>query len=391
MFLHEITIRNLLSFGTDSKPFALRPLNVLIGPNGSGKSNLLEIIGLLQAAPKDLSEPILEGGGALEWLHKYSSLTKNQSASIVATVRIAGGGSTVDFRHDLRFAQLMNNLFVDNESVTFERKENGQVESHIETRSNVLHPIEGRHPKLIEVNRQMVDESISMLALIREPVRHPATTGVGNFYRSIKIYREWSFGRRSSIRMPQSASARSEFLEENCSNLGLVLNGLRRHPVAKQTILDHLQDIYADITDYDVQVYGGSVQVYLEEGKVTIPATRLSDGTLRYLCLLAILCHPNPPPLICIEEPELGLHPDVLPRLGKLIKEASERTQLIITTHSDILLDAFRQEPEDVVVTEKHDGQTVFKRLDGDKLAVWLEKYSLSNLWSSGQLGGNRW
>lgn len=137
-------------------------------------------------------------------------------------------------------------------------------------------------------------------------------------------------------------------------------------------------------------VEGGSAQIFLREG-TSIPATRLSDGTLRYLCLLAILLHPTPPPLICLEEPELGLHPDAVVAVGKLIKEASTRTQLIITTHSQILVDTFQESPEDVVVVSKEKGSTHFKRLDADKLRPYLETYSLGSLWSSGDIGGNRW
>jgi len=77
---------------------------------------------------------------------------------------------------------------------------------------------------------------------------------------------------------------------------------------------------------------------------------RLSDGTLRYLCLLTILCHPAPPPLICIEEPELGLHPDILPEVAKMLVDAASRTQLIVTTHSDILVDCLSDHPEAIVV-----------------------------------------
>ena len=122
-----------------------------------------------------------------------------------------------------------------------------------------------------------------------------------------------------------------------------------------------------------------------------MPATRLSDGTLRYLGLLAILCHPKPPPLVCIEEPELGLHPDILPGLADLLLEASERCQLIVTTHSDTLVAALTYTPESVVVCEKEKGQTRMKRLDKVELSRWLEKYRLGELWSSGELGGNRW
>ena len=122
-----------------------------------------------------------------------------------------------------------------------------------------------------------------------------------------------------------------------------------------------------------------------------VPATRLSDGTLRFLCLLSILCHPNPPPLVCIEEPELGLHPDVLPVLSDLLREASQRCQLIVTTHSDMLVDTLTDTPESVVVCEKHDGMTEMHRLDKADLTEWLKRYSLGDLWTRGDLGGNRW
>ena len=133
------------------------------------------------------------------------------------------------------------------------------------------------------------------------------------------------------------------------------------------------------------------MQVVFTEGDFIIPATRLSDGTLRYLCLIAILCDPEPPPLIGIEEPELGLHPDILPKLADLLLAASERTQLIVTTHSDILVDALTEHPETIVVCEKHRGHTVTRRLNGEELAPWLQDYRLGDLWTRGQLGGTRW
>jgi len=149
--------------------------------------------------------------------------------------------------------------------------------------------------------------------------------------------------------------------------------------------------LYEGIDDYDVQIEGGRVQVFFHEGRCVVPATRLSDGTLRYLCLLAILCHPEPPPLICLEEPELGLHPDVLLTVAELLVEASERCQLIVTTHSDVLVDAMTDRPESVLVCEKHNGETALQRLSAEQLKPWLEKYRLGELWARGDLGGTRW
>jgi predicted ATPase len=109
------------------------------------------------------------------------------------------------------------------------------------------------------------------------------------------------------------------------------------------------------------------------------------------MALAAILLDPEPPPLVVIEEPELGLHPDVVLGIGELLVKASERMQLVVTTHSRVLINALEDHASSVVVCEKRDGQTEMKRLDPEQLEEWLEKYSLGYLWSIGELGGNRW
>lgn len=172
--------------------------------------------------------------------------------------------------------------------------------------------------------------------------------------------------------------------------MALVLSHFRGEH--KRKLVAALQELFDGIVDVNCPVTGGTVSLFLEErGGRQIPATRLSDGTLRYLCLLAVLLHPEPPSLVAIEEPELGLHPDLLPTLSDLLVQASERSQLIVTTHSDVLVDALTDKPESIVVCEKCAGQTSMGRLDKDELAKWLAEYSLGNLWTSGQLGGNRW
>ena len=85
------------------------------------------------------------------------------------------------------------------------------------------------------------------------------------------------------------------------------------------------------------------------------------------------------------------MHPDMIPTLAKLLREASQRTQLIITTHSDILIDALSDSPEDVLVFEKNNGVTAVKRLEKEPLKEWLNEYSLGELWRKGEIGGNRW
>jgi predicted ATPase len=87
----------------------------------------------------------------------------------------------------------------------------------------------------------------------------------------------------------------------------------------------------------------------------------------------------------------LGLHPDVIVKLAEILLEASERSQILITTHSEVLVDALTDYPESVVVCEKHGGCTTLRRLETDDLRVWLKDYSLGSLWRSGELGGTRW
>ena len=184
---------------------------------------------------------------------------------------------------------------------------------------------------------------------------------------------------------------RNDRLEEDFSNLGLFLNKLRRKPKAKNAILEGLRDLYEEFCDFDIIIEGGTVEVFFTEGEFIIPATRLSDGTLRYLCLLAILCDPDPPPLVCIEEPELGkLHPNILLEVADRLVDAFERTELIVTTDSDILVDAMSERPDAVIVCEKHSGRPM-ERLNEQKLSVWLKKYRLGELWTRGELGGTRW
>lgn len=191
------------------------------------------------------------------------------------------------------------------------------------------------------------------------------------------------------MRFPQKPDSPNNVLTEDGRNLGLVLNRLSRSLEVKQRLLEALRNLYAGLSDFHVNIEYGTVQVFLQEGNVSVPATRLSDGTLRYLCLLAVLCDPSPPPLVCIEEPELGLHPDVLPDLAALLRDTSERCQLIVTTHSYTLVDALTETPESVVVCEKLGGQTRMERLNGDDLRDWLERHRLGELWRMGELGAN--
>lgn len=369
--LQQIRLENLLSFGPETGALELRSLNVLIGPNGAGKSNLIEMLSLLQACTKHLGDWFRESGGISNFRRRGNELGKC-SIEVISEDQFFG----VKVTHSLEISRFGNNLIVDSERVLVQ---GDLVEG------------ESKDEALLTSDGKMLRHDQSVLSQRKDPDKYLGMTVINELYSGFRVYRDWSFGRFTPPRLPQRTDGRTDYLESDCSNLGMILNRIRRDPVQKAQLLECLNDLYPDIRDVDVSIEGGSVQVFLVEGTHAIPATRLSDGTLRYLCLLAILLHPTPPPLICIEEPELGLHPDVMPAMARLLKQASERTQLIVTTHSEVLVDALGDTPEDVVVCEKHAGCTTFNRLDGEQLKVWLKDYSLGNLWRSGQIGGNRW
>lgn len=387
MLIEQLTLNNLLSFGPQAKGITLQPLSVFVGPNGSGKSNLIEAIDLLRSAPEQLAKPIREGGGVSDWIWKGDP--KTRTANIDAVVKSPLGSSSL--RYVMSFTETAQRF-----QVTDERIENAVTKSG-HPQPYLYYHFKGGHPVLNvkgderKLQHEDIDIERSILAQRRDPDQYPEITHLATVFSRIRLYREWSFGRYTPPRLPQKADLPNQYLEPDSSNLGLVLNRLNRDPAVKQKLLKALRALYDGIDDFHVQIEGGTVQVFFHEGRMVVPATRLSDGTLRYLCLLAILCHPAPPPLVCIEEPELGLHPDILPTLATLLREASKLSQIIVTTHSDILVDAMTDQPENIYVCEKKDGQTIVKQLSATELEPWLKRYRLGDLWTRGDLGGTRW
>lgn len=388
ILIYHLTPKNFLSFGPDNTGIELNALNLFIGPNSCGKSNLIEAISLMRAAPKEMRDVTRKGGGVAEWIWKGGP---KDAASIDWVVR--NQKSSKLLRHVVAFRVVAQSFSLDDERVEYEKIEAGEKDAYFFYRYlnglPMLNTIDHGHRSLA---RETIEADRSILVQRRDPESYPELAWLAQSYEKVRIYREWSFGRNAVFREPQKADIRNDILEEDFSNLGLFLNRLKtRFPAAKKAILKGLKDLYDGINDFDISIEGGTVQVFFTEGEYSIPATRLSDGTLRYLCLLAVLCDPEPPPLICIEEPELGLHPDILPKVADLLRAASERTQIIVTTHSDILVDSMTKTPEAIVVCSKQQGKTIMERLNPDDLSDWLMKYKLGQLWTKGEIGGTRW
>ena len=117
-----------------------------------------------------------------------------------------------------------------------------------------------------------------------------------------------------------------------------------------------------------------------EKGLSTpIPATRLSDGTIHFIALVAILLKPELATPICIEEPKLGMHPDALAVIAGLLREASSTTQIVVTTHSDVLLSALSDSADSVLVCENVHGSSELRRLDTGPLTIGGKELALTS------------
>lgn len=387
-FLRSIRVRNLLSFGPDTSRLELRPLNILIGPNGSGKSNLLDAISLLQAAPRNLVEPIQGSGGISEWLWKGAA---SPVARLDVAFRYPDNDQTLC--HMLSFQQVGQRMELLDEAIENERPQPGRPDVYFYYRYQQGRPVLNVRSERRELKRESLLPDQSVLSQRRDPDQYPEITFLGEQYAKLRFFREGNVGRGAPSRRPQATDLAANYLAEDFSNLALVLNELEHRPGLSSRLMEALRDADPGIEKFSAYVRGGTIQLFVHYKDLhsPIPSTRISDGTFRYLCLLAILYHPDPPPVVCLEEPEIGLHPDLLPGLADALKDASQRMQLIVTTHSDVLVDSFSNAPECVIVCEKRDGATQMERLSSSELKEWLGTYGLGQLWRKGEIGGNRW
>lgn len=388
--LVELTLRNFLSFDAKAPSIPLGPLNVLVGANGSGKSNLIEAIGLLSEVPRKdgLAGALRRGGGIREWFWKGKE--ENAHASIEAVVKLTGTKEP-PIRHRLELAESGQQLLIFDERVENAAPSPGYEKPYFYFGYEKGNPMINAMGEERGLTRDSINAIDSILAQRRDPDTYPVLTRLAEQYEQVRIYRDWTFDRNAPSRRPEATDLPGDFLLPDASNLAMVLNALKKQPKSRRRIEEHLDRLAERFERYETTVEGGSIQLFLQEGDWLVPAVRLSDGTLRFITLLAILLHPKPPPLVVIEEPELGLHPDMMPTIAELLLDASQRTQVVATTHSDILIDALTEHPEAILVCDKDGGGTQVRRLDAKELGPWLESYSLGRLWRSGELGGNRW
>ncbi|MDJ1473461.1 AAA family ATPase [Xanthocytophaga flava] len=213
-----------------------------------------------------------------------------------------------------------------------------------------------------------------------------------DYFNGFKIYHFHDTGFNS----PMKQFARlhdNEFLREDGSNLAAFLYFLQKKKESSfQMIEATIRSIAPFFKSFDLtpnRLNEDTIELkWIEEGSdMYLNAHNLSDGTLRMICLTTLLLQPDLPKTIILDEPELGLHPVAINKLAGLLKKAAEKgSQIIVSTQSVGLIDNF--EPEDIIVTDRENQQSVFKRLSTEELKDWLDEYSLGELWNKNIIGG---
>jgi predicted ATPase len=378
MFISSLTLRNILSF-RDPPPLELRPLNILIGANASGKSNLINCIQLLQALPNSLGTFIGQRGGTEAWIWKGAKRT-DDAAHLTCQFETEQD----KLEYEIAFRAVEHVLVIQSEVVN-----RGQDEVYIPS----IYRIAGnlQMGQISEPGIPNIAPGESVFEAYRNPLDPTPITRSARALNDIRIYRGFNTGTNDEARTGVSSSGPKHPIAETGYNLALVLQEMDFHGSLRK-VKEYLHRLSDRFEDIKIRLEGGRATLYVQErGIGMIPSTALSDGTLKFLCTMAVLFDPNPARLICIEEPEIGLHPDALTLVADALREASSHMQIVVTTHSDALVDRFSDEPETVVVCDRDSCEsTRFRRLSSEQLKEWLEEYTLGDLWRRGEIGGTQ-
>lgn len=359
------TIKRLTIEGFKSirklEDFELRPLNVLIGANGAGKSNFLEFFRLMrELIGERLQLKVQKDGGASACLFLGPKVTTKLAAKLLF-------GS-----YGYRFALVPT---ADGRLI-FEEEE---VMPQTHVRNDIWLPLGKGHDetKITDYMRTSVDAQ--------------------SFHRGLSSTIVYHFHDTSETAgvLHENQKNDNEYLRPDGRNLAAFLYRIRQvDPAAYTRIRDAVKLAAPFFEDFKLRPMPENPDLirleWLQKGSdYPFLARQLSDGTLRFICLAAALVPNNFvfSPTVLFDEPELGLHPYALTLLASLFDQAARQNrQVIVSTQSAQLLNEFS--PEDIIVVERSQGESVFRRLDSAQLSGWLEDYTLGDLWQKNVLGG---
>lgn len=364
--IRKLTIEGFKSI-QKLEEFNFRSLNVLIGANGAGKSNFVGFFRLLrELIEQRLQLTIATEGGADACLYMGPKITKR----LVGKLYFGING----YEFELVPTDDNRLIFAD-EATNYVQlmKRRSLGSGHSEARL-----------------KNHKDDSGLM-------AKHGVPYYVFNAVSGWVVYHFHDTSSTAGVRR-QGAINDNEILRPNAENLAAFLFRIRQtNPVEYDKIRDVVRLAAPFFDDFKLRPVSTNPElIQLEwlqkESDYPFRASQLSDGTLRFICLATALLQPSPPPTVLFDEPELGLHPYALVLLANLFKQAANQIgdqivrQVIVSTQSALLLNEFA--PEDVIVVERSQGQSIFRRLDSDNLSEWLKEYSLGELWQKNILGG---
>lgn len=376
-------------------------LNVLIGPNGSGKSNLLRALALLKhSSHGELSQEILRRGGItpllwdgqareIGWTIKTDPLRDQRGLirdpvreALTYELRVRQLGSTSSFRVE---HEMLGNYYLR------DRGDKPGPKKFLERRPSHAVTFDFEEHALVAHEGSVPDDQ-TLLSLVSGPFGNPVVSGFRERLAGWAMYHDVHVDEQAPIRQATVARVEQRVATDG-QNLIAVLHTLYTgHREFKRSLDAAMRAAFG--TDFEELVFPPAadqrVQLRLrwKSLRTEQSAADLSDGTIRFLLLHAIFAAPSPGDLIAVDEPEAGLHPSMFPIVAELASEAAERTQVILTTHSADLLDAFTTTVPTTTVVRWVDGQTALSVLDGDELRRWLNEYTLGALARSGELEG---
>jgi predicted ATPase len=355
--LDSITIKGYKSV-QNLENFKLTNLNILLGANGAGKSNFISVFKLLaQMYEQNLQAYVQTSGGPDALLHYGRKKTQQIDMEFYFAANA--------YKFSLK-PTLDNRLIFIKEELCF-------------TGSPSM-----RFPK------NTIIKSGHSEATLKESAHH-YTNYIKPAIESWRIYHFHDTSDTALVKQIHSATDNRK-LKTDAANLAAFLMRLKRvHPESYQQIVNAIRLVAPFFDDFVHREDEANIQLeWREKGNPDTPfkAHVLSDGTLRFICLATLLLQPfnlmND--TVLIDEPELGLHPYALTVLASLIKRTAEKKQLIISTQSVELINHFSA--NDIVIVDRVNDASTFKRLDEEQLKNWLEDYSLGELWQQNILGG---
>lgn len=342
----------------------------MIGGNGVGKSNLVSYFKLLnQIINQRLSNYIARNSGADTFLY-FGRKTSNQLSSGI----VFRNGSYKNSYSFVLEPDTEGRFFFSKEKIGFDRGMN---------RWSIYSLGEGQKETEI-FNYSKSDRNV-----------FGGNTGISHYvisaFKGFKVYHFHDTSETSKVKQVGKINDNT-VLREDASNLAAFLYKLKINSVNSfnqiESVIRRIAPFFQkfDLKPSELSPEDIRLEWFEKGSDEYFNAHSLSDGTLRMMCLSTLLLQPNPPETIIIDEPELGLHPMAIYLLASIIRATSTKSQVIISTQSVTLINQFT--PEDLIIVDRSDGQSVFRRINQEELTVWQEEYSLGEIWEKNLMGG---